>query len=210
LGPKGLLKNLPLTKPHLKKTPQLPAHHAQWKISCSKRFFTPTEISTMFAGRAFARTVKPTSASSCLRTKFSRTLATKSIRERVSELIPEKQAAMKDLKAKHGNKEIGTCTVDQLIGGMRGVKSMLWETSLLDAEEGIRFRGLTIPECQAQLPNWQDLQNPDGPKQNGEPLPESLLWLLLTGEVPTNAEVPNAFSFSISLFAHQLLLLTPK
>ena len=43
---------------------------------------------------------------------------------------------------------IGKVTIDQLIGGARGVKCMLWETSNLDADEGIRFRGLTIPECQ--------------------------------------------------------------
>ena len=43
---------------------------------------------------------------------------------------------------------IGEVTIDQCIGGARGVKCMLWETSNLDAEEGIRFRGLTIPECQ--------------------------------------------------------------
>jgi hypothetical protein len=51
---------------------------------------------------------------------------------------------------------------------------MLWETSLLDAEEGIRFRGYSIPELQATLP---------GAQPGGEPLPEGLLWLLLTGEV---------------------------
>ena len=28
----------------------------------------------------------------------------------------------------------------QAIGGMRGIPAMLWETSLLDPEEGIRFR----------------------------------------------------------------------
>lgn len=51
---------------------------------------------------------------------------------------------------------------------------MLWETSLLDAEEGIRFRGHSIPELQAILP---------GAQPGGEPLPEGLLWLLMTGEV---------------------------
>jgi hypothetical protein len=29
-------------------------------------------------------------------------------------------------------------------------QSMLWETSLLDAEEGIRFRGYNIPELQVR------------------------------------------------------------
>lgn len=27
-------------------------------------------------------------------------------------------------------------------------QGLLWETSLLDPEEGIRFRGYSIPECQ--------------------------------------------------------------
>jgi hypothetical protein len=113
---------------------------------------------------------------------------------------------------------VGTVTVEQAIGGMRGipvrsvvlcpcapralaafcgrrrryapppalpltpllapacrlVQSMLWETSLLDADEGIRFRGHSIPDLQASLPAAQE---------GGEPLPEGMLWLLLTGDV---------------------------
>ena len=65
------------------------------------------------------------------------------------------------------------------MGGMRGVPGFLYETSLLDAEEGIRFRGFSIPELQAKLP-----RAPGG----GEPLPEGLLWLMLTGEMPTKAQ----------------------
>lgn len=42
--------------------------------------------------------------------------------------------------------------VNMAVGGMRGIKGMLWETSLLDADEGIRFRGHSIPELQAVLP----------------------------------------------------------
>jgi citrate synthase len=77
---------------------------------------------------------------------------------------------------------IGQVTIDQLIGGARGVKCMLWETSNLDPDEGIRFRGLTIPECQAVLPTFS------GKAGDGEPLLESLLWLLLTSEVPTKEQ----------------------
>lgn len=40
--------------------------------------------------------------------------------------------------------------------------------------QGIRFRGWSIPELQKKLPTAVD---------KGEPLPEGLLWLLLTGEV---------------------------
>lgn len=53
-------------------------------------------------------------------------------------------------------------------------KGLVWEGSVLDAEEGIRFRGKTIPECQKELP-----RAPGG----DEPLPEGLFWLLLTNKV---------------------------
>ena len=75
---------------------------------------------------------------------------------------------------------IGEVTLDQVYGGARGIKSLVWEGSVLDAEEGIRFRGKTIPECQEILP-----KAPGGT----EPLPEGLFWLLLTGEVPSEQQV---------------------
>ena len=70
--------------------------------------------------------------------------------------------------------------VFQVYGGMRSIKCMVWETSLLDPEEGIRFRGYTIPECQSKLP-----KAPGGE----EPLPEGLFWLLCTGDIPTPEQV---------------------
>lgn len=66
-----------------------------------------------------------------------------------------------------------------MYGGMRGIKGLVWETSVLDPDEGIRFRGLSIPECQQQLPKA---------KGGAEPLPEGLFWLLITGDVPTEAQ----------------------
>jgi len=107
------------------------------------------------------------------------------IQEVLAAQVPQKQADLLALKKEHGDKVLGEVTVDQCIGGARGVKCMLWETSNLDAEEGIRFRGHTIPDCQQILPTFK---GPAGP-ENGEPLLESLFWLLLTSEVPTKAEV---------------------
>ena len=43
-------------------------------------------------------------------------------------------------------------SIFQMYGGMRGMKGLVTETSVLDPEEGIRFRGYTIPECQDLLP----------------------------------------------------------
>jgi citrate synthase len=63
----------------------------------------------------------------------------------------------------HGSKVVDKVTLDQVYGGARGIKCLVWEGSVLDAEEGIRFRGKTIPECQELLPTA-----PGGK----EPLPE--------------------------------------
>ena len=94
----------------------------------------------------------------------------------------EKSAAMatevKAMLKEHGEKVIDKVTLSQAYGGMRDIKSMIWETSLLDAQEGIRFRGFTIPELSEKLPQGR----------GKEPLPEALFWLMLTDEVPTEEE----------------------
>jgi citrate synthase len=113
----------------------------------------------------------------CLtRWRLQRTL----IRDRLEKIIPTQLNKVKEFRAKYNNAPVCTVTVDMLYSGMRGIKGLVTETSLLDPEEGIRFRGLSIPECQKLLP-----KAPGGQ----EPLPEGLFWLLLTGEIPTAAEV---------------------
>ena len=80
----------------------------------------------------------------------------------------------------HGNKVIGEVTLSQIYQGMRGITGLVTETSLLDAQEGIRFRGYSIPELQEKLP-----KAPDG----SEPLPEGFFYLMLLGELPTEEDV---------------------
>jgi citrate synthase len=63
---------------------------------------------------------------------------------------------------------------------MKGVVSLLTCTSKLDPEEGIRFRGYTIPELQKLLPKLHP---------EGEPLPEGLFYLMLMDELPTEEDV---------------------
>ncbi|KAK4130932.1 citrate synthase [Trichocladium antarcticum] len=105
---------------------------------------------------------------------------TQTLKERFAELLPEKIEEIKALRKEHGAKVVDKITLDQVYGGARGIKCLVWEGSVLDAEEGIRFRGKTIPECQELLP-----KAPGGK----EPLPEGIFWLLLTGEVPTEEQV---------------------
>merc|ERR1719409_424398 len=130
--------------------------------------------------RAAARLQK-----TCLATS-SRQYATgeQTLLQRMEEIIPQEQKRWQAIKKTHGSKGLGEVTVEQAIGGARGVKCMIWETSLLDAEEGIRFRGYTIPELQDKLPDFKGNTSPEN-----EPLPEGLLWLLLTGEIPTASQV---------------------
>jgi citrate synthase len=89
-------------------------------------------------------------------------------------------AEIKEMLKEHGNKKIGEVTLSQAYQGMRGITGLVTETSLLDAKEGIRFRGYTIPELQVKLP-----KAPGG----AEPLPEGLFHLMLLDELPTEQDV---------------------
>jgi len=114
-------------------------------------------------------------------TSFVRNIsADKTLKEVLAEKIPVEQENVKAFRKSHGSTKVGEVTVDMMYGGMRGIKALVTETSVLDPDEGIRFRGLSIPECQKVLPTA------DG---GSEPLPEGLFWLLVTGEVPTKAQV---------------------
>uniref|UniRef100_A0A6B2L3N2 Citrate synthase n=1 Tax=Arcella intermedia TaxID=1963864 RepID=A0A6B2L3N2_9EUKA len=102
---------------------------------------------------------------------------TSGLKKKISHLIPEKHAEIVAVKREFGERVIHHVTVDQAYTGMRDIKSLVTETSLLDPNEGIRFRGYSIPDCQRDLPRV------DG---TTEPMPEGLLWLLMTGEIPTH------------------------
>jgi hypothetical protein len=67
-----------------------------------------------------------------------------------AEALPKEQDRLKALKTNHGNKDIHPVNVNMVIGGMRGITGLLYETSLLDSDEGIRFRGHSIPELQVR------------------------------------------------------------
>jgi citrate synthase len=91
---------------------------------------------------------------------------------------PMKERVQK-LNKEFGEVNVSGANVGQIIGGARDVTCMLWDTSLLDKFEGIRFRGFTIPELRDKLP-----KAPGGT----EPLPEGIFYLLLLGEIPTTED----------------------
>ena len=70
--------------------------------------------------------------------------------------------------------------MSQVIGGMRGLPGMLYETSKLHPTEGIRYRGHDLFKIREVAPKTIP---------GGQPIPEGVLWLLLTGEFPSDSEI---------------------
>ena len=96
-------------------------------------------------------------------------------------IVADEQAKeIKSLVEQYGNKKIEDVTIAQVYQGMRGITGLVTETSLLDANEGIRFRGFSIPELREKLPKAEG---------GNEPLPEGLFYLMLIGDVPTMEHV---------------------
>ena len=102
------------------------------------------------------------------------------IKDRFKEKADKTANEIKALLKEHGEKKIGEVTLSQAYQGMRGITGLVTETSLLDAQEGIRFRGYTIPELREKL-----TKAPAG----SEPLPEGLFYLMLVGDLPTDEDV---------------------
>ncbi len=101
------------------------------------------------------------------------------LKSKLKEKIDAWRPRTTKLLKEHGDTKISDVTIAQAIGGVRGVKCLVTDISYLDPLEGIRFRGHTIPETLAALPK---------PKGAEMPYVEGLVWLLLTGDFPTEAE----------------------
>ena len=102
------------------------------------------------------------------------------LKDLLYEKIQEQRPRTTRLIKEFGDNVVDQVKVSQIIGGMRGIKSLVTDISYLDPEEGIRYRGFTLPEVLEKLPK------PTGAEM---PYVEGLYYLLLTGEIPTKEEV---------------------
>jgi citrate synthase len=102
------------------------------------------------------------------------------LKEKLQEKIAIERPRTEKLLKEYGNVKVDEVTIGQIIGGMRDIKSLVTDISYLDPYEGIRFRGLTIPEVLEKLP-----------KVPGAEMPyvEGFYYFLLTGDLPTENEV---------------------
>ncbi len=96
--------------------------------------------------------------------------------EKIEAWRPRTQKLLND----YGDVVVDQVKMSQLIGGMRGLKCLVTDISYLDPNEGIRYRGHTLPELFKKLPKASG---------GGEmPCVEGLYYLLLTGDIPTDSE----------------------
>ncbi len=98
----------------------------------------------------------------------------------LSKKIDEHRPRTTRLLKEFGDVVMDKVTIGQAIGGMRSVKILVTDISYLDPEEGIRYRGKTLPEVFNLMPK---------PKGKDYPYVEGLWYFLLTGEIPSESEV---------------------
>ncbi|RPI86248.1 MAG: citrate (Si)-synthase, partial [Chloroflexi bacterium] len=101
------------------------------------------------------------------------------IKDKFAEKVPEWRERVRKLVKDYGDVKVDEVTISQVYGGMRNIKSLVTDISYVDPNEGIRFRGYTIPEVLEKLPK------PPGAKY---PYVGGLYYLLLIGEIPTEED----------------------
>ncbi len=101
------------------------------------------------------------------------------LEEKIAAQLPEWRERVKKLIKESGNVKVGEVNIGQVYGGMRDVKGLVTDISYVDPNEGIRFRGHTIPEVIANLPK------PAGAEM---PYVGGLFYLLVVGEYPDEAQ----------------------
>ena len=92
------------------------------------------------------------------------------LQKTLAEKIPTWQNDLKQVLDQNGDKVISSVTVSQAIKGMRGVKSLICDTSTVSADKGLIIRGHSI----------LDITNI---------LPEEAFYLLLTGDLPNKNQL---------------------
>ncbi|KAF4674451.1 hypothetical protein FOL47_009236 [Perkinsus chesapeaki] len=110
------------------------------------------------------------------------------LKEEIRTLAKSEFARLVELKYGHSHDVIGDITVANVLGGERGMKTMLTDTSDLDPHGGIRYRKMTLREVNSALPKSTN--------DSTVGLPEGAFWLLLTGNIP-NKDTIDEFNMEL-------------
>jgi citrate synthase len=90
------------------------------------------------------------------------------LHDKLAEKIPVWRDELRGLVQNHGDKVISQVTVAQAVGGMRGVKAMVCDTSEVPPDKGLLVRDIPLGELTDHTP-------------------EDIFYLLCTGELPDTA-----------------------
>lgn len=101
------------------------------------------------------------------------------LKDKVAAQLPAWRDRVKKLVKESGEVKVDEVNIGQVYGGMRNIKSLVTDISYVDPNEGIRFRGYTIPELVEKLPK------PDGAEM---PYVGGLYYLLIVGDIPTSEQ----------------------
>ncbi len=89
------------------------------------------------------------------------------LRDKLAEIIPGLRKEAAEVFGMGPNEVINEVTTEQIFGGMRGIKSLICDTSEVGLDTGLIIRGIPILELTDKLP-------------------EEIFYLLLTGELPND------------------------
>jgi citrate synthase len=92
----------------------------------------------------------------------------KTLKEKLAEMIPQLRQERQSLAK--SDKVISQVSVEQAFGGMRGIKGLVCDTSVVEPDTGLIIRNRPIMELKDRLP-------------------EEIFWLLITGELPSPEEL---------------------
>jgi citrate synthase len=92
------------------------------------------------------------------------------LKEKLASQVPALRDRVKNLAKNSSKKVISEVTTEQILGGMRGVKSLICDTSEVGLDTGLIIRGIPILDLIHKLP-------------------EEIFYLLLTGELPNDKEL---------------------
>lgn len=128
------------------------------------------------------------------------------LHDKIAAQLPEWRERIRALGKEHAEVVVDEVTIGQIVGGMRDIKSLLTDVSFVDPAEGIRFRGMSIPEVMKALPR------PDGADM---PYVGGLYYLLMVGEVPSMAQAEEveadwAKRASVPAYVFDVLRVMPK
>ncbi len=114
-----------------------------------------------------------------------------SIKEGLAAIVPGMQAEIRDLVRNHGNRVVSEVTLKQVFGGLRGVKGLVCDTSMVDPIEGLIIRGIPLAQvtdrlaeeifyllCTGKLPEPEDLDDLKGEFQERAALPGFVIDVL--------------------------------